>query len=74
MKEITTESGAIYYLDGRTVSGGSKNLQRGNLILPPAGPLVGHPMLIFTPERGHLNPEFANPSVLSTRVVSIEDV
>jgi len=73
---VTTESGAVYYVDdgnfagaGSKVTGGSKNLKRGKLLNSPVQ--IGKSMLISTPERAHLNPEFKNPSVLSTPVVQI---
>ena len=69
--EITTASGAVYILTGSRITGGSKNLQDGTILYMPN---VGDSMLIFAPERGHLNPRFKNPSVLSTPVVDIVPV
>ncbi len=74
MLKVTTESGAIYYLTGKSVRGGSLNIQRGTLLLPLDGPLVGHSMIIDTPERGDLNPEYRQPSVTTTVVVHIDEI
>lgn len=68
---IITESGAIYFLTGNRVTGGSKNLKNGKLLSPVQ---LGHPLLISTPERAHLNPHYKLPSVLSTHVVEFEPV
>lgn len=69
LQQVTTASGAIYYVDGLKVMGGSKKLKDGKLLYPVR---LGDSMLIFTPERLHLNPAFKNPSVLSTPVARIE--
>ncbi len=74
MRKITTESGAIYYLTGKLVRGGSKNLQRGTLLLPLDGPILGLSMMIDTPERMDLNPHFSQAGVMSTVVVHIEEM
>ncbi len=68
---VTTYSGAIYVVEGNKVAGGSKNLKGGTLLYPVR---CGDSMLISAPERGHLNPDFKNPSVLSTPVVKIEPI
>lgn len=68
---IITESGAIYFLTGNKVTGGSKNLENGKLMSPVR---VGCSLLISTPERKHLNPHYKNPSVLSTPVAEFEPV
>jgi len=72
MKIITTYSGAVYKLhdDGRTITGGSKDLKDGHLLTEPR---VGHTMMISTPERHHLNPHFGTAGVITTRIISIED-
>ena len=70
--KITTESGAVYFLTGKTIAGGSKNLKAGVLLYP--GVQLGDSMLISTPERSHLNPHYKNPSVLSTPIVKMEPV
>ncbi len=74
MQKVTTESGAIYSLNGKSVRGGSLNIQRGTLLLPLDGPLVGHSMIIDTPERANLNPDYRQPSVTTTVVVHIEEM
>ena len=66
--QVTTESGAIYLIDGKKVMGGSKKLKDGRLLYPVQ---VGDSMLISTPERTHLNPHYKDPSVVSTPVVKI---
>ncbi len=72
MLKITTKSGAVYYLHNNgAISGGSLGVKEGR---PFYKPFVGQPLLIHTPERGHLNPDFQMPSVVSTVVVSIEEV
>ena len=71
MKKITTYSGAIYYLDGVKITGGSKKLKDGELLM---GPVIGQSMMISTPERHHLNPHFATAGVTSSMVMRIEDV
>ena len=71
MLQVTTISGAIYMIDGTIVTGGSKNLESGKLLYPVQ---LGDSMLIFAPERSHLNPSFKNPSVLSTPVMKIEPI
>ena len=68
--KVTTESGAVYHVNGDKVTGGSKNLKNGRLL--SLAVRTGMPMLISTPERGHLNPHFSNPCVMSTPVVKIE--
>jgi len=68
---VTTASGAVYLVTDDKVTGGSKNLKNGKLLYPVQ---CGDSMLIFTPERSHLNPHFKNPSVLSTPVMKIEPV
>ncbi len=72
MKKINTRSGAIYFLrnDGRTITGGSKNLKNGHLLIEPR---IGRCMLISTPERYHLHPHILNPGVTTSDIVSIED-
>lgn len=67
---VTTQSGAVYMIDS-VVTGGSKNLKNGKLLYPVR---LGDAMLILTPERAHLNPNFKNPSVLSTPVTRIDVV
>jgi hypothetical protein len=69
--KITTESGAVYVVDGSLVTGGSKNLRNGRLARPVR---MGIPLLIYTPERAHLNPHFTNPAVQSTPVIDIEPI
>ena len=71
-KKITTYSGAVYILqeDGRTITGGSKNLKDGHLLTEPR---IGGSMQISAPERGQLHPEYRWPGVTSSYVVSIED-
>lgn len=71
MLKVTTESGAIYYIRGERVEGGSKNLIDGRLLVPV---MMGAPLMISTPERHRLNPDFQAPGVLSTPVVKIEGV
>jgi hypothetical protein len=71
MLQVTTASGAIYMVDGLKVMGGSKKLKDGKLLYPVQ---LGDSMLISTPEREHLNPNFTNPAVLSTPVTRIEPV
>lgn len=71
MKKITTYSGAVYYIDGTKITGGSKKLKNGELLV---GPIVGRSMYIYTPERHHLNPHFSTAGVTTSYVVSIEDV
>jgi hypothetical protein len=66
--KVTTQSGAVYMIDDKVV-GGSKNLVNGRLLYPVR---LGDAMLILTPERAHLNPNFKNPSVLSTPVTRID--
>ena len=73
MKKITTYSGAVYFLDGRKITGGSKKLRNGALLFPIA-PITGASMMISAPERGHLNPRFEEPGVTTSHVVSIEEV
>jgi len=51
------------------VTGGSKQLETGVLLNSPI--MFGKPLLIYTPQRGHLNPQFRNPCVCSTQVVKI---
>lgn len=70
IKQVTTESGAIYTLlfDG-TVQGGSKKLEAGKLTNPPVS--VGKCMIMLTPERFRLNPHFGTAGVISTPVVEI---
>jgi hypothetical protein len=69
MLQVTTASGSIYFVTGDKVIGGSKKLKDGKLLYPVQ---LGDSMLIFTPERSHLNPDFTNPAVLSTPVARIE--
>ena len=71
MKKITTYSGAVYMVDGSKVTGGSKDLQDGVIA---SVPIVGQCMLIYTPERHHLNPHFGTAGVQTSKVVSIEDI
>ena len=71
MKKITTSSGAVYYLEGTKITGGSKKLKDGEILVEP---VVGHCMLLATPERLHLNPHFSTAGVMSSQVVSIENV
>lgn len=77
MLKVTTESGAVYFVDdgnfagaGSRVTGGSKHLEDGRLLNSPV--LVGKSMRILAPERSYLNPHFTNPGVLSTPVIKIE--
>ena len=73
MKKITTYSGAVYFLDGRKITGGSKRLKDGELLFPPE-PIIGKSMMISAPERGYLNPRFEEPGVTTSMVMRIEDV
>ena len=68
---VTTFSGAVYYIEGERVTGGSRDLTDGKLLV---GPYIGASMFIDTPERGHLNPSFRYPSLQTSYVVSIEEV
>jgi hypothetical protein len=71
MKRVITYSGAVYYIDGDKVTGGSKNLKDGRLI----GPLrMGSCLLIDTPERAQANPTAIQPAVRSSVVIAMEDV
>lgn len=71
MKKITTYSGAVYMVDGSKVTGGSKNLTDGILTSPI---VIGTIMLIHTPERCHLNPHFDKAGVMTSEIVSIEEI
>ena len=73
MKKITTYSGATYFLhnDGRTITGGSKNLKDGHLLTKP---IIGDSMLISTPKRLHVNPSYDWPGVETSLVVKIEKI
>ena len=71
MQKITTYSGAIYYLNGRTITGGSKKLKEGHLLVAPA---IGNSLLVSAPERQHLNPLYRVPGVTSSMVVKIENI
>ena len=71
MQKITTKSGAIYYVHDIRVMGGSKNLQNGKLA---AVPDIGHSLKIFTPERAHLHPEYHTTGVISSPIVTIEEI
>ena len=70
MLKVTTESGAIYYVgtDG-IVTGGSKELTNGRLLLSV---MIGRSLWLSTPERAKQNPTARAPGVFSTPVVSIE--
>ena len=72
MLKVTTESGAIYYVstDG-IVTGGSKELTNGRLLLSV---MIGRSLWISAPERVKQNPPARGPGVVSTPVVSIEIV
>lgn len=73
MLKVTTQSGAIYYVDGdNKVTGGSKDIVNGKLV--GGQPTLGVGLMILTPERGHLNPQFKTPGVYSTDVMIIEEV
>jgi hypothetical protein len=65
---VTTESGAIYIIDGDKVTGGSKELKDGTLLNPPVQ--INKSLLIDTPERER--PGVVRPVVRSTAVVKIE--
>ena len=71
-KKITTYSGAVYILqeDGRTITGGSKELKEGHLLTQP---IVGQSMMISAPERAWRHPNYRWPGVTSSYVISIED-
>ena len=70
MLKVTTESGAIYYIDDEgIVKGGSKKLIEGQLYYSA---MVGSSLLVLTPERAKQNPTARTPCVVSTPVVSIE--
>ncbi|KKN14523.1 hypothetical protein LCGC14_0995260 [marine sediment metagenome] len=71
MLTITTESGAVYYIEGSNVRGGSLEIQKGTLI--SGEPFIGQIMLIETPERHHLNPHFSTAGVQTTPIVEIEE-
>ena len=72
MKKITTYSGAVYHLhDDGIITGGSRDLVDGRLLY---GPFMGQSMLVYTPERAHLNPRYETPSVSTSYVVDIEEV
>lgn len=66
---VTTFSGAEYLILGNRVIGGSKNLKNGRLVNIPR---VGEPLLIQTPERLQVHPNFVDPHVVSSYVVKIE--
>lgn len=76
MLKVTTESGAIYYIEANTIGakvlGGSKDLQAGQLWRPL---VIGNVLHIHTP--GRLSQTYMNeisPYVTSTCVISIETV
>jgi len=72
MRRVTTASGAVYRItDDGIVTGGSRNLRRGRLIAPI---VPGRPMLIQTPERADLFPDFRDPGIITSTVVTIEEV
>ena len=71
MLKVTTKSGAVYHIKDGIVKGGSKNLKRGILLLPPC---IGSSLVMSTPERSGANPDAELPSVYSSRVVSVEEV
>ena len=71
MQKIITKSRTIYYIHDIRVMGGSKELKNGKLATEPQ---IGHPLLVFTPERHHLNPHFNTAGVISTEIISIEEI
>ena len=71
MQKITTKSGAIYYVHDIRVMGGSKHLIDGKLAQEPE---IGHSLKVFTPERHHLNPHFGTAGVISSQIVTIEEI
>ena len=71
MKKVTTYSGAVYIVEGSKVTGGSKGLKDGTLQAPP---MIGRSMTIATPERHHLNPHFGTAGVMTSTVISIEEM
>ena len=71
MLRVTTHSGAVYYIEGAKVTGGSKNLVDGKLVGIVS---LYASMMIDTPERAHLYPDLDQPGVVTSHVVSIEEV
>jgi len=71
MLRVTTYSGAVYYIDGDKVTGGSRNLTDGRLI---SHAVIHRSMMIETPERAHLYPEFGQPGLTTSHVVTIEEI
>ena len=71
MLQITTYSGAVYYVDGTKVTGGSRNLVDGKLVSPVR---LRASMMIGTPERAHLFPDFDQPGLVTSHIVSIEEI
>ena len=71
--QVTTQSGAVYVIDvdSLLVTGGSLNLKAGELV---GGIFVGQSMTIRTHERHAVNPDAADPGVVSTPVIEVKPI